>query len=275
MEGTGEWAWGVKFLMTAVRSKDVHGRIILDADWVPTKGGEASTAVQSFKRIAPHAPGIQGVVYDTALRGKHHTELMQRLGWLSVNRIQAANVFTRKGQKVPKRVDKITHIEDKVVDGKTLRLYARGGALCIAEIDYNGEQQLTELKRMRTIRQQTQSGSFRFYNEYQLPDGKTITMRIDTTEKDKARNLNRAENLRQIATNDPDFKRIYRRRNDAESINRQLDDSMWLGRAHSKGHKRQLLNLIGYALMVNGLALHLNRARRSAPDPEANLPSAA
>jgi hypothetical protein len=48
---------------------------------------------------------------------------------------------------------------------------------------------------------------------------------------------------------------------------------MWLGRAHSKGHKRQLLHLIGYALMVNGLALLLHRNRRNAAT-ENNRPPA-
>jgi hypothetical protein len=30
-----------------------------------------------------------------------------------------------------------------------------------------------------------------------------------------------------------------------------LEDTLWLGRAHSLGHSRQLLNLLGYAVMVN------------------------
>lgn len=66
--------------------------------------------------------------------------------------------------------------------------------------------------------------------------------------------MNRTENVRPIAADDPDFERLYPRRNDAESINR--------GRAHSLGHERQLLNLLGYALMVNGLALHQHRRRQ-------------
>ena len=43
-----------------------------------------------------------------------------------------------------------------------------------------------------------------------------------------------------------------------------IDDSMWLSRAHSVGHARQHLNLIGYALMVNSLAL-LEHRQRAAP----------
>ncbi len=55
---------------------------------------------------------------------------------------------------------------------------------------------------------------------------------------------------------------LYPRRNDAESINRALDDSMWLARAHSIGHSRQHLNLIGYALVVNSVALAEHRRKR-------------
>lgn len=37
---------------------------------------------------------------------------------------------------------------------------------------------------------------------------------------------------------------------------------MWLSRAHSVGHLRQTVNLLGYALMVNGLTLLEHRRRR-------------
>ena len=59
---------------------------------------------------------------------------------------------------------------------------------------------------------------------------------------DRARGLNRTENLRPIPTGDPDFTRLYPLRNDAESINRHLDDTLYLRRAHSLGHQRHLLN---------------------------------
>lgn len=271
MEGTGEMAWGTKFVLTAVRSQDVHGRIILDTRWCPVVGGEAKTAMSAMRDIAPNTPGAQGVVYDTALRGVHHQELMRELGWLSINRVQAAEVATKNGKPV-KRVEKATHIEDKAVEGKRLRLFARGGALCTADIDQDGEQHLTELRRLRTIRRADKCGTFRWYCEYALPEGGTVMVRLDTTDDDRARKLNRSENLRQIPPGDRDFARLYKRRNDAESINRQLDDTLWLGRAHSKGAARQSVNLLGYALLVNGLAVHLYRKKRAALGPEPNLP---
>ena len=88
--------------------------------------------------------------------------------------------------------------------------------------------------------------------------------RLHVNEEDVVRKFNRTENVRVIPPSDPDFKALYARRNDAESINRSIDDSMWLSRAHSVGHARQHLNLIGYALMVNSLAL-LEQRQRAAP----------
>ena len=76
---------------------------------------------------------------------------------------------------------------------------------------------------------------------------------------------NRTENLRPIPPTDPDFKALYRRRNDAESNNRAFDDTLWLRRAHSIGHERQLLNQLTHALMVNSLARHRHTQRSSDP----------
>jgi hypothetical protein len=68
---------------------------------------------------------------------------------------------------------------------------------------------------------------------------------------------------RPIPPSDPDFARLYARRNDAESINRNLEDTLFLGRAHSLGRLRQQVDLIGYALLVNGLTVlrHERRGR--------------
>jgi hypothetical protein len=209
-------------------------------------------------------------VCTTTLRGTHHAELMKNLGWLSINKVQAAQVVTRDGKPV-KRIEKMIHIEDKVVNGVTYRLFSRGGDLGIAEIDHNGEQTFVPLRRIKTSRRKDKSG-YRFYNFYLLPNGDSIMVRLDTTEEDKARKLNRSEHVRQVPPGDDEFKALYARRTDAESINRYLDDSLWLGRAHSKGARRQSLNLVGSAVMVNALAVHLFHKRRAALDLETKSP---
>jgi hypothetical protein len=271
-EGDGETAWGTKFVLVAARTEDEHGRIILDMEWVPRAGGEARTATECFIRLAPHIPGAQGIVYDTALRGVHHQVILRDLGLLPVNKVTAA----RKGASQPRRSEgrreeKTVHVEDKQVrqsDGsvRTFRLYARAGAIGLGELTDTGDPAFIPISRIRTHRTHDLNGRYRWYNDYALPasyGGGQVTVRLHGTEEDATRRFNRTENVRAIPPADPDFLRLYRRRNDAESINRGVVDSLYIGRAHSVGHARQLVNLIGYALMVNSLALFLHRARES------------
>jgi hypothetical protein len=272
-EGTGETAWGTKFVLVAARTDDPHGRVILDIDWVPRPGGEAATAIGCFERVAPLLPGAHGVIYDTALRGTHHQRLLRDLGWLSINRVTAASAGADsprrdEGQREPKSA----HVEDKTIqlaDGRstTVRLYARDGAIGIGTLTDTGDLHFTPLERVRTHRNRDQNGKYRWYNDHRLPEnlgGGIISVRLHGTDEDTRRKFNRTENVRPIPADDPDFARLYRRRNDAESINRGLDDSLWLGRAHSVGHQRQHLNLIGFALMINSLARARHRKRAPA-----------
>ena len=69
-------------MLVAARSTDVHGRTIVDVEWVPTAGGEANTAMECFTRLAPNLPGTQGLIYGTALRGVHHQKLLRDPGLL-------------------------------------------------------------------------------------------------------------------------------------------------------------------------------------------------
>ncbi len=230
-------------------------------------------ALGCIERLAPHAPGAIGAVYDTAFRGTHHQKLLRKLGLLPINRVTAAKAGATKPRRAAgRRVEKTIRIEDKVMqlpNGQhtTITLYARGGAIGIGRLDDRGQIHFIELRRVRTHRTKDKSNRYRWYNHYALPEeygGKTITVRLHGTAEDEARRLNRPENVRPIPPSDPDFTALFRQRNDAESINRALDDTLYLRRAHSLGHRRQLVNLLGYALMVNSLALH--RHRRRAPD---------
>jgi len=270
VEGDGEMAWGVKFVLVAARTADVHGRIILDVEWVATAGAEARTAMACFTRLAPHVDGAQGVIYDTALRGVHHQTLLRDLGLLSINRVTAKKATAKQARRTERRVEKSAFIEERTitVQGKsvTITLYARGGAVGIGELTETGDLIFTELPRVRTHRNRDKNGKYRWYNDYLLPErygNQRVTVRLHADADDKARKFNRTENVRPIPPTDPDFARLYPRRNDSESINRNLEDTLWLGRAHSIGHARQLLNLLGYALMVNGLALHRHQRHRT------------
>jgi hypothetical protein len=144
---------------------------------------------------------------------------------------------------------------------------SRGGAIGIAQETADGSLLFVELPRIRTYRNADRSGRYRWYNDYRLPDeygSNVITVRLHGTDDDSKRKFNRTENVRAISPSDPDFTALYKRRNDAESINRALDDTLWLRRAHSVGHHRQHLNLLTYALGVNALAVH-RHSRRQGP----------
>ena len=271
-EGTGETAWGTKWVVMAARSRDLHGRIILDVDHVPSPGGEAACAMDTITELAPLCPGALGLIYDTALRGVHHQRLLRDLGLLPLNKVTAAKAGSRKPRrKDGRRVEKSTHIEDRTITTptgeQTISLFAQGGAVGIAVLTDTGKRTFVALERVRTHRN-TDKGGYRWYNDYRLPEtygGGTITVRLHGNTEDEKRKFNRTENIRQIPQSDPDFKRLYRRRNDAESINRALEDTLWLRRAHSVGHARQHLNLLTYALTVNSLALWRHQARHGDP----------
>jgi hypothetical protein len=271
-EGDGEPAWGTKFVIVAARGADEGTRVVLDLERVEKPGAEASVAMDCFRRLAPLVPGAQGVVYDTALRGIHHQELLRNLGLLPINRVTAAD----KGARAPRRKDgrrvaKSAHVEDKLVttpDGHqvSVSLYARDGAIGIARLTDRGQMVFEPLPRFRTHRTRDKGRTYRWYNDYRLPDrlgGGTVTVRLHANAEDRARRFNRTENVRPIPPSDPDFPRLYARRNDAESLNRNLEDTLFLGRSHSLGRLRQQVDLIGYSLLVNGLSVlrHERRGR--------------
>ncbi len=268
VEGTGEASWGCKYVIVAARGKSPNARIILDAGYVGNPGGEAAQAVTMFSALAPAIPGAQAVIYDGALRGVHHQRFLRDLGLLTISRVAAARRIRNKDSKSVKRVDKIVFVESKSVTTPTgphdLKLFARGGQLGLGELTHTGEIAFVPLERIRTHRTRSKAGTFRWYSDHRLPaehGGGVITVRLHGNDEDTKRRFNRTENVRPIPPGDPDFDRLYGRRNDAESINRHIDDSLWLRRAHSIGQHRQTLNLVTYALCVNGLALHLNRLR--------------
>ena len=113
------------------------------------------------------------------------------------------------------------------------------------------------LKRKRIHPNQLKSGLFGWYLDCVLPPaygGGTITVRAHAND-DVVRGLNRTENVRAIPQADRDFYKLYARRNDSESLNRSLEDSLFIGRAHSLGHARQQVEILGWALLVNSLTL--------------------
>jgi len=145
-------------------------------------------------------------------------------------------------------------------------VYARQGAAGLREMTESGEMVFLPLERIKTERRKS-ADRFRFYNVYRLPSeygGGELRVRLTGNQEDEHCGLNRAEHLRAIPPFDPDFHRLFRRRNDAESLNRGIEDSFYWTRAHSVGHVAQEADLLGFGLGLNALSWHRHRKRKAA-----------
>ncbi len=268
--GSGEPAWGTKHVMVATRGDDVHARMILSVAPVEDVGGEAKVALECIGRLSRGLPGALGVIYDGAFRGVHLVELLRDRGLLPIVPVQAAAGGRRAKRPRAERTVRVGPGVIRRADGTTsdCMLYAEAGALCLGELNADGNVILVALTRTKIEQRANADGTWRWYGVYEVPadsGGGSIRVRLDTTDDDRRRKFNRCEHLRPIPPSDPDYARLYPRRADAESINRALDDTCWLGRAHSAGRARQLVNLIGYAIAVNSLALHRHRRALAPP----------
>src|SRR5260370_8011674 len=115
------------------------------------------------------------------------------MGLKPVNRVTCAIAGSKKPRRGEgRRVEKSVHVEDREVtlpegNVRTVRLYARGGAIGLGELTDKGELNFVELPRLRTHRNQDPSGLFRRYNQYVLPGlygGKPLMVRPPTNHTD-------------------------------------------------------------------------------------------
>lgn len=193
-----------------------------------------------------------------ALRGVHIERIMRLLGMLVIAKVPAKESYGRKGKRGGRRVSKETLIEIRTLKDANgvpvkVRFVARDGALGIAGMDDRGGPTWERLERIQTMRRPNTT-TFRFYNLYALParfQDREVRFSLLGNDDDLASHLNRAENLRAIPFGDPDFELIFPLRADAESINRHLEDTLYLKRAHSVGVLRQWSDMLGFARLEN------------------------
>jgi hypothetical protein len=261
--GAGDEVHGTKFVLVSTRGDARNQRIILDVPWCPD-GDEARVALDSVRYILPHLPGVQLFVYDGALRGVHIREVLQ-MGVAAISRMSG----TKNGGR-PDRYYGPANVRRP--DGSTdvVELHLVGGLPHIREVAVDGSPITTPLIRALTFKRPNKAG-WRWYNDYEVPTecgGGIVRLRLDQTAEDIARGFNREEHLRVIPIDDPDFPRLYGRRNDSESGNRVLDDSMWRERAHTVSHARQHLDMLAWALGRNAMAWRQHRLSSADPPGE-------
>jgi len=266
-EGGGDRVWGTKYALVSTRRP--NGRFILAIVDVEKGMDEASAAIEMLRCIKPHAPGAQAVVWDMILRGVHINVILTELGLVAVVGVHAkARSDRTKSRKddayIPKTVD-LDDIEVTLPDGTTeiVHLAAHGGWLSVKEINEIGELYYEHLVCTRIQRHEDRKG-FRFYGYFRLPDtfgSKEIPVRLFQNKEDDARGINRPENLRAIPEGSEDFARLSPLRPDAESINNEIERSLYINRASGKGWRRQMVDLFAHARLINAITLARCRPR--------------
>lgn len=265
--GGGDHAFGVKYVITSTRGDARNQRIILDIAHSPSvkgTGGEAATAIDALDRVLPLLPGTQCVVYDGALRGIHLRHLITRHGIIPIAKVHKAAGGELADHHLPWAPGNTS-----VPSTTPFQLHTVNGAPHARTLAVDGSPILHPLTRTKLARR-SDKDRWRLYGEYRLPDhlgGTTIRLRLDQTAEDRLTGYNREEHLRPIPPDDPDHPGLYGRRNDTESGNRLLDDSMLRERAHTVGRHRQLLNLLTWAAGRNAIAVHHHAGQPSTAAP--------
>ncbi|MFD6197312.1 hypothetical protein ACFWE3_11470 [Mycobacteriaceae bacterium NPDC060252] len=249
--GEPEPIFGAKFWLAAVRADDRRNdRVILDIRQIgKTDGGEAAVATSALEAIATKTTGLHGVCYDGALRGKHLNCLMKRgLTVLSP---------THGGTKpTPMR-----SVECRC--GDTHELWTRHGEICERYILDTGKAHLEPNPIAKRYPRRNADGTFRWYIEIALSCGTIHTERIDITPTDHKRRYNRTEHLRQYVADGFDgvYRRCYGWREDAESVNDLIQQTLYKGRMIAYTAARQFLVMLGFAIGRNSLARWLRKQR--------------
>lgn len=258
---------GMKFGHLEVRVDERRNhRFYLDVFPVREKGygGEAGEAVERLLALRTDETGAHTVCYDGALRGKH-LQVLADAGFLVLSPTHAT---TAK----PHPLLEITDCDC----GRRHKLFTVDGRVATKTVTDTGdpEYRLCPIrKRYYRIRRQ---GSYAWYLDVGLPCGKRHRVRINDGGHDQVRSDSqqtyRIERLRQAArTADDDsddlYRRLYGRREDAESANNIIQRTFHGGRAIAYTIERQYLVMIGHALARNAYADMLWRGREHIEDP--------
>lgn len=254
-EDHGTRVFGVKYILAGVRpDTQVNNRIIVDLRYDEGKksyGGEAGLSIAALIELTGRAPGVQGVCYDGAFRGKHADEAM-KAGLVVLSPVH----------------DGLKPVPVKVIDctcGDKHEICASKGVLHERTVLDTGERSLVPLSRLRLSARRSGTGPTRWYQEFATLCGTLHRDRIDNTTDDIARGFNRAENVRQHPPGSDTYADCYGWREDAESVNSVLDESLYRSRMPAYLLDRQHMFMLGHVLARNSIARAL--LRRSAAPP--------
>ncbi|NUT70388.1 hypothetical protein HNO81_04275 [Pseudarthrobacter sp. C4D7] len=239
----GHWVSGFKELVLVVRPDDhPNSRVILGAFPVPKEGygGEAGIAVAELQKLRQRTKGFLGLRYDGAFTGVH-IDAMQKSGVSVIS-------------PVPKS-DKRRLFSTVTCSGKHVHtLYTEAGDFVELELLDTGEHHAVPCKRVGQYSRKNADGTYRWYTKIELACGNHHTERLDITEEDKERDFNRTQVLRMHPPATDEYKNTYGWRQDVESVNNNLDTTLYRHRMVADTVEKQALVMIGFAIARNAVS---------------------
>lgn len=260
---------GQNFVSLYARGEMPYQRVVLAVGRVETPGKEADAAVSLLQDLHPVCgSGMQVVVYDGALRGRHIDTLMTGCGVLVVNKVHSSSATAkRRGKTRNPRWHTLGTWQHDTNDGPcSHNLAAVDGAVSEVALDEAGAPVIvTRLDRKQVKRRRRADGTFHFNVAYQVPCPlggflAWVTPHGSAGDGDHKH----ADATRVIAEGEDDFTRLYGVRNDAESANSQFKRTLLVDRAMSLGARRQLLDMLCFALLNNAITQAHQDAARAA-----------
>lgn len=266
--GGGDKVYGNKFVVTSATTGNPNEIFILDIVPVSkTKGtdSEIASLFTSLPTILDQLPGMQGLVYDKALRGRDVTKVHD----LGLHPI--VPVYDKSG-----KTTEVVHIDQqnfKLTDGtkKAIDVFAKGGHAMIRGLAA-GDDHWIQLHATKITHHPNADGTPRVYTHYRIPTGSpcqpswwgaTCEIRMNPTGTD---GVDRGEHLRALAPADDRYPDIYNRRQMAESLNSWIKARLPGRRARSYGQDNQHLDLLFMGIARNTMsALHHRDRNAQAP----------
>jgi hypothetical protein len=254
---------GQNFVGLYARGDAPHQRIVLAVGRVPRPGAEAETAVELLKTVhAAAGAGMQAVVYDGALRGKHIEELMTACGVLVINKVHSSSRSPGPRRVTPAQGNPRWHVlgtweHDTAAGACHHSLAALDGAVSEVGLDAAGSPvALARLVRRQVKRPLRANGRYHFVAAYTVPCSAGDFLAWVSPHPQHSADTGRPDAVRLIAEGEPDFTRLYPIRSDSESQNSAFKRTLLVDRAMSLGGRRQLLDFLCYALLTNATAAY-------------------
>jgi hypothetical protein len=263
--GREEKVRGHKQTVLSTRGPGYLQRVVLGIEDAAA-GAEPDSVLGVLDRVT-RCLHWNALIYDGALRGTHFNRLLQQFGMIGI----APAIADEVDKHDPTiRTEKQLHLGDALAsygDGATrsIELWAVGGWLCESFIDADGERQFIPLTQVQRRRIRNKTGGWRLYGDHRTHDGATVRIRYHESAEDRQAKRGRMENLRPVAPGSDEYKRLYGRRNDTESANRQREDSLWQGRSNCYTRRRTLLSSLGWAFGQNAVCRYATERQRSSP----------